>query len=179
MIARFLASTSSEEVPAAGPDTPACVAVTAAAGSWAALLAARRAATRASEALRSRSRRASRWSWRSRAALACSSVHASQPVATPVTGTIAMQSTGQGATHRSQPVHSASITVCICFGAPRIASTGHACMHSVQPMHRLSSITAKGRGRSTPLAGLSGINGLPSRTVSRATPSAPPGGHWL
>ncbi len=56
-----------------------------------------------------------------------------------------MQSTGQGATHRSQPVHSAASTVCMRFAAPTIASTGHASMHSVQPMHRASSIARDGR----------------------------------
>ncbi|EDT41540.1 hypothetical protein BamMEX5DRAFT_2703 [Burkholderia ambifaria MEX-5] len=90
-----------------------------------------------------------------------------------------MQSTGQGGTHRSQPVHSDSTIVCICFGAPTIASTGHACMHSVQPMHRLSSMNATARGCSVPLTGFSGITGLPSRLARRAMPSAPPGGHWL
>ena len=43
-----------------------------------------------------------------------------------VTGTISIQSTGQGSTHKSQPVHSSTITVCICFAAPNMASTGHA-----------------------------------------------------
>ena len=37
-----------------------------------------------------------------------------------------MQSTGQGATQSSQPVHSCSITVCISWWAPTMASTGHA-----------------------------------------------------
>ena len=60
---------------------------------------------------------------------------------------MAMQSTGQGGTHKSQPVQSSGMTVCICFAAPTIASTGHACMQSVQPMQRFSSITASGRGR--------------------------------
>ncbi len=44
-------------------------------------------------------------SWRARAASACSCDQASQPVRPGVTATMAMQSTGQGATHRSQPVH--------------------------------------------------------------------------
>src|SRR6185369_13383459 len=35
--------------------------------------------------------------------------------------TIEMQSTGQGAMHSSQPVHSSTSTVCITFEAPRIA----------------------------------------------------------
>ena len=41
-------------------------------------------------------------------------------------GTISMQSTGHGGRHNSQPVHSAAITVCIFFAAPKIASTGQA-----------------------------------------------------
>ena len=39
---------------------------------------------------------------------------------------MSMQSTGQGSTHRSQPVHSSAITVCICLAAPTMASTGQA-----------------------------------------------------
>ncbi len=53
-----------------------------------------------------------------------------------------MQSTGQGGMHSSQPLHSAAITVCICFAAPRMASTGQASTHLKQPMHSVSSITA-------------------------------------
>ena len=49
-------------------------------------------------------------------------------------GRIAMQSTGQGATHRPQPLHSDAITACMRFGAPAIASTGQAWMQIVQPM---------------------------------------------
>ncbi len=77
-------------------------------------------------------------------------------------GIIAMQSTGQGATHSSQPVHSAGSTVCIRFAAPTIASTGQASMHSVQPMHAASSIRATVRApgspheRSSAMAGASG-----------------------
>src|SRR5690606_25160097 len=41
-------------------------------------------------------------------------------------GSMSMQSTGQGSRHRSQPVHSATMTVCICLAAPRMASTGQA-----------------------------------------------------
>ena len=41
-------------------------------------------------------------------------------------GIILMQSTGQGATQSSQPVHSRAMTVCICLGAPTMASTGQA-----------------------------------------------------
>ena len=44
---------------------------------------------------------------------------AAQPVRSPVTGTMSMQSTGQGATHRSQPVHQSGSTVCICLGRRR------------------------------------------------------------
>ena len=46
---------------------------------------------------------------------------------TPVsTGIMSIQSTGQGSTHKSQPVHSSAITVCICLAAPRMASIGQA-----------------------------------------------------
>jgi hypothetical protein len=41
-------------------------------------------------------------------------------------GTISMQSTGQGATHRSHPEHSSVTTVCMSLAAPTIASTGQA-----------------------------------------------------
>lgn len=41
-------------------------------------------------------------------------------------GLIVMQSTGQGATHSSQPVHSLAMTVCMNWCAPTIASTGQA-----------------------------------------------------
>ncbi len=51
---------------------------------------------------------------------------------------ISMQSTGQGSRHRSQPVHSSAITVCISRAAPTMASTGQAWMHLVQPMHSAS-----------------------------------------
>ncbi len=53
---------------------------------------------------------------------------------------MSMQSTGQGSTQRSQPVHSVTITVCICLAAPTMASTGQAWMHLVQPMHSASRI---------------------------------------
>ena len=53
-----------------------------------------------------------------------------------------MQSTGHGATHKSQPVHSLTMTVCMCLALPRIASTGHAWMHLVQPMQSSSTISA-------------------------------------
>jgi hypothetical protein len=49
-------------------------------------------------------------------------------------GRMVMQSTGQAGTHRSQPLHRASITVCMRLGAPMIASSGQAVMHLVQPM---------------------------------------------
>ena len=64
--------------------------------------------------------------------------------------TIAMQSTGQGGKHNSQPVHSLAITVCICFAAPKIASTGHAWMHKVQPMQIGSSMIATDLGLGAP-----------------------------
>ena len=53
-----------------------------------------------------------------------------------------MQSTGQGAMQRSQPLQRCVSTTCICFGPPRIASTGQASMHSVQPMQNDSSMRA-------------------------------------
>ena len=53
-----------------------------------------------------------------------------------------MQSTGQGATQSSQPVHCSAMTVCMSFAAPTIASNGHAAMHSVHPMHADSSMRA-------------------------------------
>jgi hypothetical protein len=60
--------------------------------------------------------------------------------------------------------------------------TGQAFRHSVQPMHQASSISAKRNGPSLPNAGFStgfsGRTGSPVRAASRATPSAPPGGHW-
>jgi hypothetical protein len=37
-----------------------------------------------------------------------------------------MQSTGQTGTHKAQPVHKGSITVCMCFAPPMMASTGQA-----------------------------------------------------
>src|SRR6185437_7556158 len=59
-----------------------------------------------------------------------------------VAGSIAMQSTGQGGMHNSQPVQNCGITVCISLAAPTIASTGQAWMHLVQPMQTSSSINA-------------------------------------
>ena len=58
---------------------------------------------------------------------------------------MAMQSTGHTGTQSSQPVHWASMTVCITFDAPTMQSTGQALMHSVQPMHQASSMTASAR----------------------------------
>lgn len=42
------------------------------------------------------------------------------------TGIISIQSVGHGATHKSHPVHSDSITVCKAFVPPTMASTGQA-----------------------------------------------------
>ena len=88
-----------------------------------------------------------------------------------------MQSTGQGATHRSQPVHRPGITAWSRFVAPAIASTGHAWMHFVHPMHSSGTIRATRRGASTPHAGSSGTAGRPVAAASSAIPAAPPGGH--
>ena len=90
-----------------------------------------------------------------------------------------MQSTGQGATHSSHPVHSAASTVCICFWAPTIASTGHGGRHLAQPMHTASSICATSGGPSAPHAGFSGSGARPRSAASAAMVAAPPGGHWL
>ena len=65
-------------------------------------------------------------------ALVCGKAQASMQLAQVVgrrchdNGLIVMQSTGQGATHSSQPVHSLSMTVCMNCGAPMLASTGQA-----------------------------------------------------
>ena len=112
--------------------------------------AAALAAKRASFSVCSRCSLKVRLSCLTRAVSACSCDHAAQPVLSEVTGNMAMQSTGQGGTHKSQPVQSSAITVCICFAAPTMASTGQACIQSVQPMQALSSITATGRARSMP-----------------------------
>ncbi|SKN34038.1 Uncharacterised protein [Mycobacteroides abscessus subsp. massiliense] len=53
-----------------------------------------------------------------------------------------MQSTGQGVTHKPQPVHSSLMTVCISLDAPIMASTGQARIQAVQPMQTASSIRA-------------------------------------
>jgi len=88
-----------------------------------------------------------------------------------------MQSTGQGATQSSHPVHWAMTTVCICFAAPTMASTGQAWMHSVQPMQICSSMTATDFGFSMPCSAESDLNSRPSRSASLWMPSSPPGGH--
>jgi hypothetical protein len=46
-------------------------------------------------------------------------------------------------------------------------------------MHQASSIKTTLRGASTPFSGFSAMTGLPLMAASRATPCAPPGGHWL
>jgi hypothetical protein len=97
----------------------------------------------------------------------------------PVTGRIAMQSTGQAGTHNSQPVHCSSITVCMRLDAPTMQSTGQALMHSVQPMHQSSSITASARGPSTPRSGSRAAGARPVNRDRRSIPSAPPGGQRL
>src|SRR3569623_1098087 len=103
-----------------------CAGVEAASVSTSFSLAAALAASLASFSPFSRFRRRRRKSWRARAASACCCVHASQPVRPGVTSTIAMQSTGQGGTHKSHPVHRSGNTVCISLAAPTIASTGQA-----------------------------------------------------
>ena len=87
-----------------------------------------------------------------------------------------MQSTGQGATHSSQPEHSVGRIACMRFCAPMIASTGHASMHSVQPMHADSSMTATRRGPGVPHAGSIGLAARPVSAESAATTASPPGG---
>jgi hypothetical protein len=98
-----------------------------------------------------------------------------------VTGssTMAMQSTGQGATHSSQPVHSLAITVCICLPAPRIASTGQAWMQRVQPMHSGSSMTATVRGLSLAALRVQRLGSRSSRSASARMAASPPGGQRL
>jgi len=92
-------------------------------------------------------------------------------VAGAVTGRIAMQSTGHTGTQSSQPVQSASITVCMRLEAPTMQSTGQALMHSVQPMHQASSITASARGPSWPQAGSRGSGGRSVIAARRITPA--------
>ena len=88
-----------------------------------------------------------------------------RPARAPGVATMAMQSTGQGGTHRSQPVHSAGDRV-HRFAAPTMASTGQAWMHSVQPIQALVD-HRDGRGLSTPLAGLSGSGRRPVNAARR------------
>src|SRR5690554_6741130 len=90
-----------------------------------------------------------------------------------------MQSTGQGSTHRSQPVHSLPITVCMCLAAPRIASTGQAWIHLVQPMHSSSRMTATRLACSTPCSASSGCGSTSSRSARALIVLSPPGGHLL
>jgi hypothetical protein len=90
-----------------------------------------------------------------------------------------MQSTGQGAMHSSQPVHSVLSTVCICRGAPMIASTGHGGRQRAQPMQRDSSITATIAGPSLPQLGSRASGSRPSSAASRPMVAAPPGGQRL
>ncbi len=90
-----------------------------------------------------------------------------------------MQSTGQGATHSSQPVHSSAMTVCMRRGAPAMASTGQGGRHLVQPMQRSSSMNATVGAASRPLSRLSGEVGRPVSAASATMVSVPPGGHWL
>ncbi len=87
-----------------------------------------------------------------------------------------MQSTGQGATQSSQPVHSAPSTVCMRFAAPTIASTGHFRMQIVQPMQAASSISATRSGPGSPRVRSTGRIARPAARASAAAPSSPPGG---
>jgi hypothetical protein len=91
----------------------------------------------------------------------------------------AMQSTGQGGRHSSQPEQSAAMTVCIHLRAPTIASVGQASMHFAQPMHAASSIRATRGGASVPQPGSSGSSGTPSNPASAAMTCRPPGGQRL
>ena len=92
---------------------------------------------------------------------------------------MSMQSTGQGSTHRSQPVHKLLITVCICLAAPRMASTGQACMHLVQPMHSGSRMKTTLSVLCSPCRPFSGFGFLPNNVAKARMPASPPGGHWL
>ena len=91
-------------------------------------------------------------------------------------GRNSMQSTGQGGRQSSQPVHCASMTVCMKRGAPTMASTGQAGRHSAQPMQRSSSITATWRGLVGPNCGSTGLGSRPSSAASARTVASPPGG---
>ena len=114
-----------------------------------------------------------------RSARGCPRRRVLRPAAAGARGTMRMQSTGQGATHSSQPVHSAASTVCICFCAPTIASTGHGGRHLAQPMHAASSISATSGGPSAPHAGFRGSACRPRSAARASMVAAPPGGHWL
>ena len=70
------------------------------------------------------------------------SLLASLPGPAATSASIRIHSTGQGATHRLQPVHHEATTVCICPAAPMMASAGQARMHRVHPMQRCSSMKA-------------------------------------
>ncbi|MNQ80124.1 hypothetical protein D3C85_950900 [compost metagenome] len=89
-----------------------------------------------------------------------------------------MQSTGQGTTHSSQPVHSSVMTVCICLAAPTMASTGQAWMHLVQPMHSASRMKAI-CGGTGPLGASKGSGWTFSRSARAMMVAVPPGGHLL
>lgn len=119
-----------------------------------------------------RFKRSCRCIYRRRASAASDSVHARAGM----TGSIWMQSTGQGATHRSQPVQADGKIVCIRLLAPTIASTGQAWMHKVQPMQCCSSIRATRKGPGSPRDRSSGMTGRSSSAANVATPVAPPGG---
>lgn len=88
-----------------------------------------------------------------------------------------MQSIGQGAIQRSQPVHSSEITVCICLAAPTIASTGQARKQKVQPMQCASSMTATALGLGWPWAVFSGFGGIFKSVASFSMIELSPGGH--
>jgi CBS domain-containing protein len=105
--------------------------------------------------------------------------HASQPVLSPLAFSSEMQSTGHTGTHNSQPVQCGSMTVCMRLLPPRMASVGQASRHSVQPMHQFSSMTASGARAFDAVGRIQGQGRPPVSAARRATPSAPPGGHWL
>jgi hypothetical protein len=90
-----------------------------------------------------------------------------------------MQSTGQGATHSSQPVHSGSTTVCICLAAPTMASTGQAWMHSVQPMQVLLVDDRDRLGLLDAVLFRERLELAPEQVGELADAPSPPGGHWL
>ena len=131
------------------------------------------ASLRAVPVVLGRARRRARATCRARAADASACVQA-RPA-----GTSSMQSTGQGATHSSQPEHSDGSTACMRLAPPMIASTGQAAMHNVQPMHRLSSMTATASGACTPHASSRGDARSPVSAARASMVAAPPGGHRL